>query len=163
MEKPKMKNWKPSSEAKNGGPNQIDSALPQALSSFNNLSEQWLTEQWLVKSGVLPDSAIDTLLLYAYVQKGVLHNGVTLEINKDESNEGANPSITYKIKLEPAAYLKWKALRGIERRIKNTLFQKAMLLALAKGGAPFGMEDQIISLAKEYLPKNYKVEVQVIE
>lgn len=139
----------------------MNSVLPPEVSSLNEISEQWLAEQWLVKAGVFPDSAIDTLLMYAYVQTGVNHKGVTLEIDRDEVGEGKSPSVTYKIKLEPSALFKWKAVKKAES-IGNPIIKKAALLALAKAGAPYGIVDQIKNLAKEYLPKHYKIEVQIV-
>ncbi len=130
---------------------------------MNETSQQWLAEQWLVSAGVIPESAIDTLLLYAYSQKGVYHKGVVLEIDRDDANNGKNPKVTYKIKLEPGALLKWKALNKVQQTIKNPTLKKAAFLALAKAGAPYGIEENIKVLAKEYLPPQYQVEVHVIE
>lgn len=137
----------------------MNSAVRPPISS---LDEQWLAEQWFINSGVVPDSSIDTLLMYAYMQRGVLHNGVTLELNRDESNGGKNPSVTYKIKLEPGADLGWKAIKKADQ-IKNPLFRKVALLGLAKAGAPYGIDQTIFKLATDYLPKQYKVEVYIIE
>ena len=161
MEKQKEINSNPSFEEKSGEVQKMNSAIRQQLSSFAD--EQWLAEQWLINtSGVLPDSSIDTLLMYAYAQKGVLHDGVTLEINRDDANQGANPSVTYKIKLEPAAMLGWQAIKKAEQ-IKKPILKKLALLGLAKTGAPYAIDEAIKTLAKNYLPKKYHVEVHIIE
>lgn len=112
---------------------------------------------------MVPDSSIDTLLMYAYSQYGVLHNGVIISIDRDDSNNGANPSVHYKIKLDSSTRIKWKALKTTELKIKNPLLKKAAILVLATAGAPYGLEDKIRQLAKEYLPQNYKVEVEIVD
>ncbi len=126
------------------------------------LEESWLAEQWLNSSGVFPDTTIDTLLTFAYVHKGVLHNGVTIEIDQDEDNNGENPSVTYKIKLDTSTGLKWSAIKRAQK-IKGDILRKSAILALIKVGAPYKLDEEIKSLAKHYLPKKYKVEVQIVE
>lgn len=99
--------------------------------------------------------------MYAYAQRGVLHDGVTLELDRDEINGGKNPSATYKIKLEAGAYFGWKAIKKAER-IKNPILRKAAILGLAKAGAPYSVDEMIKKLAQTYLPKQYKVEVIIL-
>jgi len=52
---------------------------------------------------------------------------------------------------------------NINEKVKNQILKKAAILALAKAGAPIGIEDAIMARAKEYLPANYSVEVSVVE
>jgi hypothetical protein len=136
------------------------SNLPKELSS---ISEQWLAEQWLVAAGVIPDSAIDTLLMYAYAQKGIRHNGVKIIIDRDENNEGKDPSVRYELQLEPKTKVAWKAMKAVESRGLGAIAKKSALLLLAKAGAPVGLEASIKALAEEYLPKQYRVEVVIVD
>ena len=110
-------------------------------------------------SGVVPESALDTLLIYAYAQKGV--EKVEIEVHRDDANEGKNPSVTYKIRLDHLSQLKWQMVEKA-REIKSRLLQKSALLALSHVGAPLDIKDAIIYYAKEYLPPNYSVEVDIL-
>lgn len=113
----------------------------------------------MIAAGVVPDTSADTLLMYAYAQKGV--DDVRLEI--DNQGEGDRKvKVKYFIKYEPAVYLKYKAMKKAEL-IKNDLARKAALLALAKAGAPIAIPATIKRHAQEYLPPESVVEVQVVE
>jgi hypothetical protein len=139
----------------------MNSAIRQQLSPFED--ERWLAEQWLINAaGILPDSSIDNLLMFAYMQKGVLPNGVTLEIDRDEANGGANPSVTYKLKLDATGSLGWHALKRAEK-IKSPILRKLTILGLTKGGAPYQLREVIQGLAQSYLPKKYRIEVVILE
>lgn len=108
----------------------------------------------------MPDHSIDTLLMYGYSQPSVAK--VTLEIDRDEFNDGKSPAVIYKIVLKPVDYLKWKAVQKAHL-IKSNIVRKSTLLALLKAGAPIGLEKTIQDFAVEYLPKQYRVEVKIID
>lgn len=137
---------------------ELSNQLPAHL---EGLSEKWLTEQWLMAAGVVPEQSADTLLMYAYAQSGVAK--VTLEIDRDDAHKGESPCVTYKIKLDPVTLLKWKAVRKLKKETSSGILQKAALLLCAKAGSPISMEENIQSLAREYLPAQYRVEVQIVE
>lgn len=111
-------------------------------------------------AGVIPDTSIDTLLMYGYAQEGV--DKVKLEIDKDEKNNGKSPSVKYLIKLTPSSNLKWKALKKAEN-IQNPLLRKAAILALTKLGVPFDLDKRIIYHAKDYLPDQFQVSLEIVE
>lgn len=139
----------------------MNSAIRQQLSPFED--ERWLAEQWLINAaGILPDSSIDNLLMFAYAQKGVLHDGVTLEIDRDEANGGEKPFVKYKIKLDTTASIGWSAIKKAEK-LKSPIMRKLVLLGLARGGAPYQLVETIKGLAQAYLPKKYRVEVEILE
>lgn len=125
---------------------------------LGELSERWLTEQWLLAAGVVPDSAADTLLMYAYAQRGV--QKATLKIDRDEENLAKSPSITYEIKLDPWASAKWDMVKWANAR-KNRIFKKLVLLFLAKMNAPMFLLEGISSLARDYLPGQYQIKVEI--
>lgn len=125
---------------------------------IGELSERWLTEQWLLTAGVVPDSAADTLLMYAYAQRGV--QKATLTIDRDEANLGKSPSVAYSIQLDPWASIKWEMVQWAERR-KNRIWRKLCLLFLAKLNAPIFVREGVASLAREYLPPQYAVKVEI--
>jgi hypothetical protein len=125
---------------------------------LNELSERWLTEQWLLTAGVVPDSSADTLLMYAYAQKGV--QKATLKIDRDEDNMGKSPSITYQIELDAWAHVKWRIMGWAKKR-KNPILRKLILLFLAKMNAPIFLTEGIAGLAKDYLPGQYSIRVEI--
>ena len=59
--------------------------------------------------GVVPETAIDTLLSYAYSYRGVQH--VELIIDQDDLNNGKAPGVKYNVTLESWLYLKWQAYK----------------------------------------------------
>lgn len=105
---------------------------------------------------MIPSPSVDSLLMYAYAQKGVEH--VELKIDMD----GEIPSVLYSVKLEAGALLKWRALQKAES-ISNVIFRKAALLALKKAGAPLFIEKAIEGLARAYLPEKFAVEVKIVQ
>jgi hypothetical protein len=113
-----------------------------------------------MSAGVVPESAADTLLAYAYSQPGVEH--VDLEIDRDDFGDGKNPKVKYRIKLDANRDIKWKALIRA-KAIQNPILMKAAILALSKIGAPVGLDESIVIYAREYLPPNYQVEVQIVD
>jgi hypothetical protein len=98
--------------------------------------------------------------MYGYSQPGV--DKVRLEIDKDEDNSGKSPKVTYVISLNTKAGLKWKAfLKAGE--IKNPILKKMAMLAVAKVGAPVGIDTIIKNYATEYLPPQFLVDVKIVE
>jgi hypothetical protein len=134
--------------------------MPQESFSLDHLNEKWLTEQWLLSSGVIPESAADTLLMYAYSQNGV--RKATLTIDRDDDGNGKNPKVTYQIVLDSMAQLKMDGVKKA-RAMKNGTLKSLALLALAKTGAPISIEATIIHHAKNYLPPAYSVLVEVLD
>lgn len=108
-------------------------------------------------AGVVPETSIDTLLMYAYAQAAV--ERVKLEINQEVPN-GESPTVVYKIQLKPLCLITWKAYKKAEQ-IKNGIIRKTALLGLAKAGAPLYLESEIKRLAGEYLPPKYVVKVEI--
>lgn len=130
--------------------------LPPELSS---LSEQWLAEQWMLSAGMITNGSADTLLMYAYAQKGVAD--VKLEID-NLSEQNKNVSVRYFLKYQPAVFFKYKLIKRAEK-IRNGLLRRLVFLLLAKFGAPFSIPVTIKQYASEYLPPSSKVEVIVVE
>lgn len=134
-----------------------DYNVPQELSS---LGERWMSEQWLLASGIVPESAADTLLMYAYAQPGVVK--ASIEIDRDDEHNGEHPKVTYKVKLDPVSSLKMEAVKKAQA-MKEGITKKLALLALAKAGAPVAVRENIVNHAKAYLPAQYSVECEVLE
>ncbi len=153
--KPKGINSRRSLLPESGEPPEIGSQLPPELSFLNEGS---LAEHWLLSSGVVPESSIDTLLMYAYSQVGVAH--VDIHIDQPENRE-KTPGVFYKVKLNPSARLKMDAMDRANK-IRNVLIRKVAILALVKVGAPVSISNDITKYAKEYLPGNFKVEVEIL-
>lgn len=146
----------PSSEIKHGVPAEIESSLPPEISS---LSEHWLAEQWMLSAGMITNGSADTLLMYAYAQKGVAD--VKLEID-NLSEENHYVSVRYFLKYQPKTFLKYKLIKRAER-IRNGLLRRLALLFLVKLDAPFSIPMTIKQHATEYLPPGSLVEVTVVE
>lgn len=119
-----------------------------------------MTESWLLETGVIPNGSLNTLLMYGYSQYGV--EKVNLEIDQDEANSGKSPKVNYKVKLTPSVSIKWQALKKAEK-IKNVILRKASVLALIKIGVPIDIKEQITKHAKEYLPAQFAVNVEIVE
>lgn len=98
--------------------------------------------------------------MYAYAQPGV--EKVKIEIDKDEDNNGQHPKVSYKVKLNGRAGLKWQAYHAA-KKIKNPIVKKIAMLAVAKAGAPLGVDVIIENYATEYLPPQYSVDVKIVE
>ena len=109
-------------------------------------------------AGVVPDSASDTLLMYAYAQKGV--QKATLKIDRDEENLGKSPSVTYQVELDVWAHIKWRMV-GWAKKQKNPILRKLILLFLAKMNAPIFLAEGIAGLARDYLPGQYSIKVEI--
>lgn len=109
----------------------------------------------MIASGVIPDGAIDTLLMYAYVEPGI--KDVRLEINQDEDNDGKNPFVKYVLTLKT-----WKRLLfKVSLLAGKGILGKIFVYLLAKFGAPVGIRERVMSRAKDYLPPNFGASVEV--
>lgn len=100
------------------------------------------------------DRAADTLLGYAYMQRGV--EKVDLEIDPKKL------SVTFKVKLETKSFKRYNKVNAMNA--KPSLWNKFFMLRLMKKGvpAPGSIEKTISYMARSYLPSNYKVEVQLV-
>jgi hypothetical protein len=120
-------------------------------------SRRFFAEQWLLTVGYLDPNytpqIFDTLLAYGYIEKAV--RNVTIELNRDEENEGRNPVLTYQVHLRP-----WKAFQYRLTRLSGVL-GKLVALAAVLIGAPIGLPERISTRAREYLPGHYGVIVEV--
>lgn len=125
---------------------------------LGELSERWLTEQWLLAAGVVPDSSADTLLMYAYAQRGV--QKASISIDRDEEGMGKNPSVTYSIELDSWASTKWRAVQWAQK-LTNPIFRKIILLFLAQFNSPIFIREGVSALARDYLPPQYAVRVDI--
>jgi len=97
--------------------------------------------------------------MYAYAQKGVEKVDITIDV--DEANDGKSARVEYRVKLGSIAHSKWTGIQKA-KTIQNRIFQKVVLLALLKVGAPLHLEEAIMNLAQDYLPENYTVEVKIV-
>lgn len=124
-----------------------------------SLTEVFAGEQWLLESGLVPQTSIDTLLGYAYMQPGVAN--VEVIIDAAAAASGLPALVVYKIGLQAGLKRRHRWLKSLLN--KNTIIAKLMALVLIKFRAPIpGMiERNVKFLAGDYLPKNFKVEVHV--
>jgi hypothetical protein len=121
-------------------------------------------EKWLLENNLVSEGTADTLLGYAYMQFGV--DKVVLALNVEEIRRGGEPVVTYDLQLERSIASKYRSLRARAQRKKDGrggLFNKLMMIWLLRRGAPAinAIESSISALCSNYLPKHYKVVVNV--
>jgi hypothetical protein len=131
---------------------------PQTTSQLLNLLA---VENFLLDAGLITEISADTLMGYGYMQPGIAK--VTLEIDTDEKGAGKNPFVVYKLELEPKFGRRYKAM--YDAQAKGGLWGKLKMIWLLKRGIPMpGMlESNVEKFAQDYLPKKYKVFVNVVK
>lgn len=142
-----------------GEAQQLTYSLPPELSSLSDGAERYFTDNWLLQAGVLSESSVQTLLLYAYGVKGVTK--VMLELNSEAIAQGSAPILTYKVTMHPYYTFRWKKLQEA-MAIKGEVWRKINTLFWAKMGAPIGIDSLIIDQATKFLPPQYTVKVEVL-
>lgn len=113
-----------------------------------------------MNNGIFSEPAVDTLLGYAYMQPGV--RKVQLKIDLDEKNDGKAPSIIYTVRLSFWKSVKRKAVQSFY--VKKGLFNKLVALGLVsilRAPRPEALENNVKRIAKNFLPENYSVIVNV--
>lgn len=133
-----------------------DSLLEQK--NFSAL-ELFQGERWLLESGVITESTADTLMSYGYMIPDILK--VDLKIDMDIENNCSNPTCSYDLQLTKfKGFLYRKAQKAREQ---GGLIGKLKLLIYIKFGAPSPnqMENGVHRMAVEFLPKNFKVYINV--
>lgn len=133
-------------------------SLPQELSSLSENTERFLAENWLLAMGTIPDSAAQTLMLYAYGTRGV--KSVSLVLNQDEIANGRQPKLIYRVVLNPYFDLRFKKYAAAKK--ENGIWGRIRMLFWIWMGAPAGFDRSIVDQAKAYLPPNYDVSVEVV-
>jgi len=138
-----------------------EQALKASLNEQRNTSllEVFGGEQWLLSNGIVSETAVDTLLGYAYMQNGVRH--VRLGVDLDQKNDGKNPKVIYQVRLGFWLGIKYRLVKHYAS--KPGVFNKLLALFTIKLGAPpsGSIEAQITRIAQGFLPAHYTVQVEI--
>jgi hypothetical protein len=106
-----------------------------------------------MENGMMPASAVDTLLSFGYMMSGVVNVG--LEISQEDKK------VKYDITLKASYHRKYKLINKLS---KGGVFSKVaaiFLIQILRAPKPFIYENFVSISAKAYLPFNYEVEVNV--
>lgn len=123
-----------------------------------SLELQLKSEQWLLESGLISDTSVDTLLMYAYAQLGV--EQVKLTIDADDKGDGQKPIVVYEIILSKKLAASYRVINKLASN--PTLFNRLRTLWMLRRGVPYPktIEAEIIKLASLFLPERYKITVE---
>ena len=112
-----------------------------------------------MQNGLISETSADTLMGYGYMQSSVSKVSITIDLDLD--NGSSCPKVFYTIELE-------KRQSKLHSKVKHfsnskTIWGKFRLFLLLRKGGPIPgvIEDKIARLAKEYLPENYQVNIDV--
>lgn len=97
--------------------------------------------------------------MYAYSQTGVVN--ASIEVDEQAMSSSVPTTITYKIKLSPYYELRFKKYKEAQKE-QSTIMGKVKMLFWTWMGAPVGLDENIIAMAKSYLPASYRIEVVVV-
>jgi hypothetical protein len=106
-----------------------------------------------MENGMMPSTAVDSLLSFGYMIPGVAN--VSLEIDQEKR------IVNYEVFIEPKAYKKYVLVTKLS---KGGIFKKLLaLILISKFNAPRPnvYNDFIEINARAYLPINYQVNVNV--
>lgn len=116
---------------------------------------RYLEELFLLELGQIPKITVDTLLAYAYMQKGVVQ--ANIEIDMDLPNEMRQPKV--KIVMQVKQKIRYKlAVLGLRT---GGILGKSLYILMTLLGAPTYAGNAVKALASNYLPAKYQVDVQV--
>lgn len=82
-----------------------------------------------------------------------------MALEVDQHNAAAG--IKYKISLSPYYSFRWKKYKSAKES-SGEVWKRIRMLWWAWMGAPVGVDDAIISLAKTYLPGNFNLSIEIV-